>query len=777
MSLYMDMVDSVLIWWSFAGKLLKGSTSGRTGMARASLWMVTAALAASSTAGAQTTPAGTGAPTTTDDEIIVTAQKRSESLQNVPISVTALTGNTLVASGIQDTERLSTLTPGLIVQRSVVGKISIRGVGNENYTISGDPGVAVHADGVYVARAAAGLFDLFDIARVEVLRGPQGTLYGRNATGGVINVIPNAPDPSALGARVYGEYGNYNDVRIDGDVNVPIGTSGWAARIAGLYDKRDGFTRNTNVDASSRGFGRLDSKDVWAVRGQIAYAGDSPFKARLSVEYNKDNSNLPAYKYLNRPDALPDADFGGFGGSNRELRTVNQGFELAIPGSGQSVGSNADVFKTDQLGVSLHLDYDFRGVSLSSISGYRDTKFNYLDDGDGSDVFYVNYIQQDKNRQYSQELQLNGHFGDFEYLLGGFWFRETGSSFIALPFTLGFDLPFYITVNGTAKTDALAGFGELRWQATSRLKLTVGGRYSHEKRAAKYRYEVNFGVPSVQNPDLDATFNAFTPRFVIDYKLTDRVNLYGSATRGFKSGGFNLLAVQPGFAPEKVWAYEIGAKSTFAGGKGTLNADVFYYNYKDIQVGQIVNLSSVLTNAARATVKGAEIEALFRPSDRLEIGATFAYLDARYDKFCTGDPTQPDAAVDPRCTAANPIDLKGNRFPRAPKFTETVSATYTYPFASGAMLALRGDLRAQSLTYFTQFNRRLISQPAYEVVNGRLTWTAPEGRFSVGAFVNNLLNKTYFNEVLESGAFNPQLVAQAYVAPPRTYGVTAGVKF
>jgi iron complex outermembrane receptor protein len=730
------------------------------------------ALVSAASVAAQT--AKSAADTAIEGEIIVTAQKRSESVQNVPISITALTGETLAASGIQDTERLSTLTPGLIVQRSVVGKISIRGVGNENYTISGDPGVAVHSDGVYVARAAAGLFDLFDINRVEVLRGPQGTLYGRNATGGVINVLPNTPDASALRAGASGEYGNYNYFRLEGMVNAPLG-GGWAARVAGLWSKRDGFTNNTNADAIRRGFGGLDSKDIWAVRGQVAYDGDGPLKARLSVEYLKDDSNLPAYKYLNRPDALPKADFGGFGPEG--LRTVNQGIELQIPGASRGVGSDSDVFKTHQFGASLHLDYDFGGVTLSSITGYRDTKFNYLDDGDGSDVFYVNYIQQDKSKQFSQELQLAGNFGNFDWLVGGFYFHETGSSFIALPFPFGFNLPFFIQIDGTARTDALAGFGELRWQATDRLKFTFGGRYSHEKRAAAYRYEVNFGVSNVANPDLEATFNAFTPRFVVDFKATDHINLYASATRGFKSGGFNLLAVQPGFDPEKVWSYEAGFKSTFAGGKGSLYGNVFYYNYKDIQVGQIVNLSSVLTNAAKATVKGAEIEFLARPVTGLEIGATVAYLDAKYDRFCTGDPTQPSAPVNRNCSAANPIDLAGNRFPRAPEWTVTTSAQYTADFGNNSSLMLRADLRSQSLTYFTQFNRRLVSQPAYEVVNGRINYILPGGRFSIGAFVNNVFNKTYFNEVLESGAFNPQLVAQAYVAPPRTYGITAGAKF
>ena len=712
-----------------------------------------------------------------EGDIIVTAQRRAESIQDVPIAMTALTGDALAAARIQDTENLSTLAPGLIVQRSVVGKISIRGVGNENYTISGDPGVAVHSDGIYVARAAAGLFDLFDINRVEVLRGPQGTLYGRNATGGVINIIPNAPDPKALGANLAGEYGNYNFFRLEGMINVPLGAAGWAARVSGLYAKRDGFTVNTNADAASRGFGRLDSKDIWAVRGQIAYDGASPLTARLAVEYIHDDSNLPAYKYLNRPDALPTADFGGFGGTPAELRTVNQGFELAIPGASRGVGTNADVFKTYQLGASLHLNYDFGNVQLSSISGYRRTQFNYLDDGDGSDVFYVNYIQQDDSKQYSQELQLSGKAGQFDWLLGGFWFKETGTSFIALPFPLGFDLPFFIQIDGSARTDALAAFGEVRWHAADRLTLTVGARYSHEKRGAKYRYEVNFGAPNVVNQDLEATFNAVTPRFVVNYEATNRINVYASATRGFKSGGFNLLAVQPGFAPEKVWSFEGGVKASFADGKGNLNANLFYVDYKDIQVGQIINLSSVLTNAAKATLKGAEIEFLARPVAALEIGATLAYLDARYDKFCTGDPTQPSAPVNPDCSAANPIDLAGNRFPRAPEWTATTSVQYTAGLGSAGKLMLRGDLRFQSLTYFTQFNRRLISQPAYEIVNGRITWSSADDRFSVGGFVNNVFDKTYFSEVLESGAFNPQLVGQAYVAPPRTYGVTAAVRF
>ena len=710
-------------------------------------------------------------------EIVVTAQRREESLQDVPISITALTGDALASAGIQDTERLSNLTPGLLVQRSVVGKISIRGVGNENYTIAGDPGVAVHSDGIYVARAAAGLFDLFDVNRVEVLRGPQGTLYGRNATGGVINVIPNAPDDEYAG-RIAAEYGNYNAFRIEGMVNAPISEM-VGFRFSALGNFRSGFTKNTNVAAKAAGFGRLDSKDVFAIRAQVGSLGSGPFQARLLFEHINDNSNLPAYKYLNRPAALPTSDFGSGASAftSGALRTVNQGFELNLPGTTRSVGSNGDVFKTLQTGLALHMSYDFGNVTLSSISGFRDTKFNWLNDGDGADIFYVNYIQQDATKQYSQEIQLSGGGKTIEWLLGGFYFKETGSSFIALPFPFGANLPFYITIDGTARTKALAGFGELRWNATDRLKVTLGARYSDEKRAAQYRYEINFGAPFVANPDLRAKFNAFTPRLVVNYEATDNVNVYASATRGFKSGGFNLLAIQPGFAPEKVWSYELGFKSKFAGGRGTLNANVFYADYKDIQVGQIINLQSVLTNAAAATLKGAEVELAFRPTKGFDVGATLAYLDATYDKFCTGDPTQPAAPISVGCSAANPIDLKGNRFPRAPKLTLSGTAGYTADLGGSGSLAFRGDIRYQSNTFFTQFNRPLISQKAYTLVNGRVTWTSHNDKFSIGAFVNNVFDKTYFTEVLESGAFNPQLVAQGYVAPPRTYGLTASVNF
>ena len=706
------------------------------------------------------------------EEITVTAERREASIQDVPMSITALSGESLTKAGIQNTQDLVNLTPGLIVQRSVVGKISIRGVGNENYTIAGDPGVAVHTDGIYVARASAGLFDLFDIGRVEVLRGPQGTLYGRNATGGVINIVPTAPSEETSG-YLRAELGNYNKRRYEAAVGGALGDSGFTGRVALMGAWRDGYTTNIFPGADTRDLDELDNQDLWAYRAQLAWDGGGIFRARFSTEYLHDNSNLPPYKYINQPAALPNENY-----LLGKDRTVSQGYETQVPGALRDVGSDEDVFKTFQRGHALHLDWDLGGMTLKSITGYRETEFNWVNDGDGADVFYVNYDQQDDSEQFSQEIQLASDTdGDLSWILGAFYFEEEGDSWIALPFTFGFGLPFYIEIDGGAETEATAVFGEVKYAISDALTVTVGARYTNEDRSTDYVYDINFGNLFRRVVDDDDSFSAATPRLVLDYRVSDDVSLYASATRGFKSGGFNMLAVQPGFKEEKVWNFEAGVKSELADGRVRLNGNVFYMDYTDMQVGQIVNLSSVLTNAGESRIYGAELELAALPVEQLELGATVAYLNTEYEDFCTGDPTKPLAPIDAGCTAADPIQLKGNELPRAPELAVTASATWTIPMADGSDLALRADARYQSDTYFTQFNRPLVSQDSYTVVNARLTWTSANDGFSFGVWANNLFDEDYYTEVLESGAFNPQLVAQGYVAPPRTYGVSTEYRF
>ncbi len=714
------------------------------------------------------------------EEIVVTAEKREQSLKDVSASITAISAASLAAAGIQDTQSLANLTPGLIVQRSIIGKIHIRGVGNENYTIGGDPSVAVHSDGIYVARAAAGLFDLYDVSRVEVLRGPQGTLYGRNASGGVINVIPTAPTEKA-GGYVKAEYGNYNKIRVEGAAGGALGDSGLSGRVAMLGAWRDGYTTNIFPGAKARGVGDLDNQDLWSGRGQLAFDNGGAFTARGSVEYIHDNSVPPPYKYVTQPP------FPAVGINPPDIRTVNQGFELGLPTlpptpSTRSFKSDADLFKSNQLGLGLHMAYDAGSVTLKSITGYRDTKFNYLNDGDGVSTFYVNYGQQDDSSQWSQEVQIASDPNEkVSYLVGGFFFHETGDEFIGLPIRLSTFGPAAglpddsIIVDGTAKTNAQAAFGEVYFQATEQLKITVGGRYSHEKRSSSYKYDALFLAPTQEGGR--ATFNNFSPKFVLSYTASEEVNLYASISRGFKSGGFNLLAKQPGFKPEKVWTYEAGIKSATADGRVRANASAFYSDFKNLQVGQIVNLQSVITNAAAARLYGVEADIAAKPADQVELGGTMAYTHAEFTAFCTGDPTKPTATAQAGCTATAPINLKGFTLPRAPRLTASAYLSFTAPLTGGSSINLRTDVRHQSKTYFTQFNRPSVAQGSYQTANARLTWNSADETFSVGAWVNNIFDKTYFNELLESGAFNPALVVQGYVAPPRTYGLSTSVKF
>jgi iron complex outermembrane recepter protein len=714
------------------------------------------------------------------EEIIVTAQKREQSIQDVAASITAISADSLAAAGIQDTQSLANLTPGLIVQRSIIGKVHIRGIGNENYTIAGDPSTAIHSDGIYVARASAGLFDLFDVSRVEVLRGPQGTLYGRNATAGVINVIPNYPTEDA-GGYIKAEYGNYDKIRLEGAAGGALGGGGLTGRVAILGAWRDGYTTNIFPGAKARGVGDLDDQDLLAGRGQLAFENDGPFSARLSVEYMHDNSVPAPYKYVAQPP------FPAVGINPPGLRTVNQGFELGLPTlpptpNTRSFVSDADLFKSNQLGVGLHLAYDTGSVSVKSITGYRDTVFNWLNDGDGVGTFYVNYGQQDDNEQWSQEIQIASDPNEkLSWLLGGFLFRETGDQFIGLPIRLSTFGPAAglpddsIIIDGTAKTNAQAAFGEVYYQATDQIRLTFGGRYSHEKRNTSYRYDALFAAPAQQNGR--ATFNNFSPKVVISYEPSSDLNLYASVSRGFKSGGFNLLAIQPGFRPEKIWNYEAGVKGSSADDRIRGSVSAFYSDFKDLQVGQIVNLQSVLTNAAAAKLYGVEVELAAKPTDQFDIGGTMAYLHAEFSEFCTGDPTRPTAAIQPGCTATAPINLKGFTLPRAPRFTATAYAGFTQPLDGGSSINLRADVRHQSKMFFTQFNRPSVAQKSYQTANARLTWTSSDELYSVGAWVNNIFDKDYFSELLESGAFNPALVVQGNVAPPRTYGLSTSVKF
>jgi iron complex outermembrane receptor protein len=695
-----------------------------------------------------------GANARTIDDILVTAQRTEAGLQETPISITAFTGDQLRLKNIQNSEQLTGFTPGLQIQRDVIGKVVIRGVGTENFTVAGDPGVALNLDGTYISRSSVAIFDLFDMERVEVLRGPQGTLYGRNATGGAINFITAKPtDEYDLDFQFDG--GNYDKLRFEGAVGGPIIDGVLNGRIATLVYRRDGYTDN-KFQGVGRGLDDLDNKDLFAIRGSL-----STQIGRLALDfradYYDDDSNPIPYKYTDDPLVF----FGGIPFSNplaSAERDVSQGFERDLL-NGSFVD---DEGSWDQTGLALTATWELdNDLTLKSITAYRNFQFTWLNDGDGIEEFLVNYYQDDDSDLYTQALQiLSQGDGAWTWIVGAFFLYEDSTTDTAIP--LG-GLGSGVYYNGDAETTAWAGFGEVSWAFADRWRLTAGARYSYEEKEVDY--SAFFVAPPAILIDEDDDWDNITPKFGIDFFLNDEVMFYGSATKGFKSGGYNLIAVQSSYDDEEVWSYEIGSKGTYFGGQLQVNLSAFYYDYDDLQVGKVVNLSAVIENAAEATIYGAEIEATALLGENFQFDAGLSLLDTEYDDFETEDPGLPGGPQ---------VNLEGNNLPRAPEYSGFVSGSYTLPLPNDASLQFWANVQFTDEQFFTPFNRSNVAQDSYEVVNGNVSYITDDGRWRFTLYGENLTDEDYFTNALESGVPTPgvdPVVPQYFVGAPRTWGV------
>lgn len=725
----------------------------------------------------------TGATEDNDDfsvgTIIVTAERRTDTLQEVPLSISAVSGDDLAKSSIYDTEALASTVPGLVIQRDVVGKAVIRGIGTENFTVGGDPGVATYVDGAYIARSSTGIFDFFDVQRVEVLRGPQGTLYGRNATGGVINVISNAPSDT-YEARGSFTYGNYDTMRGEAAMSGPI-TDGVRARIAGLYSKRDGFTENIFPGLEARGLDELDSKDLWALRGRLDVDLGERVTLELIGDIYRDDSNPPAFWYTD--DTLPwqDLDPGNPSVYPRDLRTVSQGYETATPGFTSLEVGQAN--RQDQNGITGRLTYEGDGFTITSITAWRDIEFDWVNDGDGLSDFLVVYFQRDESEQFTQDVQIasNGD-GAFQWIVGANYLTEDSEGLYAIPLGPLF-VPangFTVVFDGTNETEAFGVFAEGSY-SFGPLTVTAGLRYSDESKDATLAtplFEGDTTFP-VQSGSLD--FDAITPRFVVEYEPQDGLNFYASVTRGFKSGGFSLLD-NPlnAFDEEKVWAYEVGMKSQFLNDRVRFNVSSFYYDYTDQQLSQVTNLATTTSNAGSSTIWGIESEFAVVPVRGFRLEGNVAYLDTEFDQFCTTDTRNTALPLDPEnCTIDGVAlsNLAGNRLPRAPDLTAFLAATYETELTSALDGFVRGEWQYTGDQFFSVFNRDNIAQDGYSLFNASAGISAADGTWSVQVWGRNIFDKEYFSNLFESGVFDFVTIPQGFVGPPATYGVTVGFNY
>jgi iron complex outermembrane receptor protein len=698
------------------------------------------------------------------EEVIVTAQKRSESVQEIPLAVTALSADMLDERGITDIASMAASVPGLHFGQSGNNtRITIRGIGTEQTTVTGDPGVAFHIDGVYQARSSAGNALFFDLARVEVLRGPQGTLYGRNATGGSINLISNPP-VEEFGAQIEGQLGDYDQQRMRGFLNMPLIDQKLLMRVSGQYQERDGYYENKTPGADD-----LTDEDSLNLRGQLLYMPTGDFDALLNVNYSTQKGAGYGVKALGPypeppglvPALLVDA-------------TPNPDDEWDIRTNGIADRDN------ERQGAYLTINWDLGAVALKSISAWQENDVDTLRDVDLSDADIFNETSQQDSTQYSQELHLTSTgTGPWEWLVGlyymneetdaDFWYTDMGEGLSTYPFfpTIDVGLPYetYFGNRSTTEVDSFGAFGQASYLISDDLKLTAGLRYSKdEKESDIFRKE--FTAQEGVNFKKDDDWDHVTWKLGADWFVTEESMLYASVSTGFKSGGFLQTVGSEPYDEETVIAYEIGSKNRFFENRLQANVSAYYYEYDDMQLRTIRDLASVVQNAGEAEIKGIELELTGRPSDALELGANFAYTDAEFTDYFNDDPQIPGRELE---------DLSGNPLPRSPDFTVSLTAAYTWYLNFGSVTASTEYYWADEV-YFDAFKRDDYAQDSYHRTNARVIFNSANDTWYVAAAVTNIEDDEVASQIALGDA-TLRTVDNAQWQSPRTYTLTAGYYF
>ena len=708
--------------------------------------------------------------------ILVTAQRRVTSLQTTAAAVTAVSDAALVTRSIEDVQDLGRLSPSMDVSfYQGEAQIYIRGIGYTGLIGGTDSSTAFHMNGVYLSRSAAAVPAFFDVERVEVVRGPQGTLYGRNATGGSVNVITKGPSDE-LTSQAALTIANPDDYQVFGAIGGPLGEN-VSARLAVQAEDRGGFTEAVRADGSVR---EIEDKRDLTGRLSVRVRASDNLDLDLTADYYQADDAGSIWLY-----------FGPGTGTNPFLRQYIAAHGGVTPvAKSRRIGSDVEpIDKPRVWGVSGRATWRPGDYTLSSLTAYRGTRpYNY-NDLDVTTADAITQFRAEDHRQFSQEFQVVSPSGRaFEWLFGLYYFDETNDvrneyrfPFIDEMFGLPSD-PTCCTLrlDGRATTRAWAAFGEANYDLTDRLNLLVGGRYSSERRGGHNDVEfVNFLTPLFDNqtPFEPATFDAFTPKVGLNFTIDAATFAYVSASRGFKSGGFNIGSYQnTPFEPEKIWSYEVGLKTDLLERRLRLNLAAFYYDYTDLQVQDVEGNNTVVRNAATAAITGFELEstALLTPNFQIDLNAT--YLDSEFKDTCLADPKHPLAQPAAGCSGPNQQNLDGLRLPRAPELKLSVGAQYTVDLSGGGKVILRGDYAHQSRIFFSAFEVDELSQQGYGWVKARIAYVPGGGRWQIAAFVDNATDE----EVISNATYIADLVDSTItgnMAPPRTYGAQVRYEF
>ena len=694
--------------------------------------------------------------------VTVTVQKREQGIQNVPMSVTAITGDILEDRGLQDPRDLANLSPNMVAYTTRgETSVAIRGVGLN--VLGASPGVAIHIDGVYQPRASLADLAQTDVQRVEVLRGPQGTLYGRNANGGVVNYITRSSS-GEFGGYLRSSYGNYDEYRVTGAVDIPVSDS-WRARVAGsIWERGDGFVENVipgqqDLDKGSSKFARvnLDADITEDLTGQFIAS-----YAKSEGPTNFFQSELPVVTPFSQP-LLSDPG-------------------LNIPQEPHKTASN-DPHSSDREYTSFSATFDWYindDLSVKSISAYQRFDDFYQNDGDATN-FSIAPLERQRNlsKTFTQELNLNFSTERFNGVIGAFYMTDELKGDLRFRFTNGI-FPF-APGGGVAsswpeyKTDVLGFFGDVTFDVTDRLSLFAGARWSKdEQKVTQFNQNLNFLLPPGNGGDVttcDETSeydsSEITPRVGFQFDATENSNIYASYSKGLKIGGLNYrTGCNDTYDSETLNSYEIGSKNALLDGRLILNATAFYYDYKNLQVEQLLGFDFFFANAPKAEVIGVELESVFQPVDELTINANMSYQNSEFKEFSN---------LDSLNQGAGQQDLRGNPLPNAPAVTANIGASYvTGPVILGGALTFRGDVNYKSRIQFREFDVEADSQESYALLSSSVTWNSPEEDFAIRVYGTNLTNEAYKSWLASSSLVNSRIFAYG---APRQFGIEISADF
>lgn len=701
------------------------------------------------------------------EEIIVTAQKRAESVQDVAAAITALSSSMLDARGITNVESLVTSVPGMhFSQSGSDSRITVRGIGTEQTTSTGDPGVAFHIDGVYQSRASAGSALFYDLERVEVLRGPQGTLYGRNATGGSINLISKRPNEELEG-KLELQVGSYNQKRVRGVFNTPLmDDESLMLRISGQQETRDGYLDNLTPGADD-----LEDRDAMNLRTQLLYLPTDHLEVLLSMNYSTDKGAGQGYVALGDYPVDP-RPINALIAAQSAPQNPSDPWEIRTSGLAKQ--------DNDRKGATLAVNWDLGNVTLKSISAWQTNVVDSLTDGDFSSADVLNENRYQSSEQYSQELQLSSAGdGPWEWVTGlyamaettdvDYWITDKGQGLSRFVPTIDVGLADPSSFGNTTKvnSDSLGVFGQTSYRVSEDFKLTAGLRYSKDKKSADI-VRKEFLALEVDTFTKESSWSAVTWKLGADWWVTEDSMLYASLSTGFKSGGFLQQKNDVPYDEEEVLAWEIGSKNRFFDDRLQANVSAFFYEYTDMQLRTIRDLTSAVQNAGEAEIKGLEIELLARPFEALELSAAFAYTDAKFVSYTDDDPLDG--------LANTPLDLSGNDLARSPDYTANLSAAYTWQFAWGSLTSSVNYYWSDEL-YFSAYNRKDVDyQDSYQRTDVNVTFNSADQIWYVSLAARNLENAEVASNIAPE---NTTLGGspRAQWQEPQTVSLTAGYHF